>query len=77
MQEDHQGFLLQYSQPSREPNQETIDSLVGEFQSRFSDLVDRYLPRVSAIPIFQGMTWVPTWKATPNCKVGVPDPKSC
>lgn len=47
------SIFLQYSQPSIELNKESIDPLVGEFQSIFSDLVNRYLPRVSATPIFQ------------------------
>lgn len=32
----------------------------------FKELLQRYVPSISSIPLLQGMTWDPTWKATPS-----------
>lgn len=38
----------------------------GKLRDRLSVLVDRYLPFVSTIPLYQGMSWEPTWKSLPT-----------
>ena len=37
-----------------------------DLSERVKDLLTRYVPSVSTIPLTQGMTWYPTWKATPT-----------
>ncbi len=45
---------------------ESVLDQVGRVKQHLPDLVLRYLPRVSQIPLHQGMTWEPTWKAVPS-----------
>lgn len=47
-------------------NQDTFDEVCEELKEKFDYLIYSYPPGISNIPIFQGMTWVPTWKATPK-----------
>lgn len=47
---------------------DSVIELIGKMKSCMSQLVSRYLPRVSRIPLFQGMSWDPTWKALPTHK---------
>lgn len=39
--------------------------MVGEIKSNLPQLIARYLPKVSEVPLFQGISWEPVWKAQP------------
>lgn len=48
----------------------SIDSIVevaGQMRPLLRQLILRYVPKVSSIPLLQGMTLTPTWKAVPSC----------
>jgi len=45
---------------------ESVQEIVGEMKVFLPDLLSRYLPRLSTIPLCQGMSWVPTWKSLPT-----------
>jgi hypothetical protein len=47
-------------------NPESVLEQVAKIKWDLPSLVQRYLPRVSTIPLHQGMCWEPTWKAIPN-----------
>ena len=40
--------------------------LNGQLKTAFERLQPMYLPWISKIPLFKGITWTPTWKSTPN-----------
>lgn len=45
-----------------------VASFIGIITEKIPNLVNRYLPGVSTIPLNQGMKWVPTWKSLPTFK---------
>lgn len=45
---------------------EAASEFCGRLRESFPDLIGRYLPWVSTIPLNQGITWLPTWKALPT-----------
>nr|UJQ92483.1 MAG: putative RNA-dependent RNA polymerase [Mitoviridae sp.] len=50
--------------PWRDP--ERVERCVNHMKTYLYDLSLRYLPRASQIPVYQGISWVPTWKALPS-----------
>lgn len=60
-----------------------LDSIVGfvsKVKTKMKSLFDRYCPFIRSIPVYQGMEWVPTWKAIPTnslvkwaCELGLLD----
>lgn len=44
---------------------QVVDELKGSFHS----LVDRYIPHARRIPLQQGLTFEPTWKALPTSRI--------
>lgn len=48
---------------------DSILSLVSQVKSKLPTLVSRYMPWLTTIPLNQGMTWDPTWKALPTHKI--------
>lgn len=38
----------------------------SDLKQAFSNIHRKYLPWISTIPLEKGMTWMPTWKSTPN-----------
>lgn len=47
-------------------DQDSVVSFVSEFKDKFRTLQERDLPWISSIPVFQGIRWIPTWKALPS-----------
>lgn len=43
-----------------------VIGFVSKVKEKMKSLLDRYTPYVSSIPVHQGMSWVPTWKAVPS-----------
>lgn len=43
-----------------------VIGLCGELKSLLQPLLNRYLPWLPRVPLNQGMTWDPTWKALPT-----------
>lgn len=43
-----------------------ILEVCSELKSGFQDILHRYCPWVTQIPIEQGISWIPTWKLVPN-----------
>lgn len=41
-------------------------STCKEVKEIFPSLQKRYLPDVASIPVYQGLSWVPTWKSVPS-----------
>ncbi|KAK7231131.1 hypothetical protein RIF29_45991 [Crotalaria pallida] len=53
--------------PTAGPNDpEKVVQAVNRVAETLPQLVGRYLPWVSKIPLDEGVTWEPTWKAIPN-----------
>ncbi|OIW15543.1 hypothetical protein TanjilG_01066 [Lupinus angustifolius] len=50
--------------PWKDP--EKVVQAVNRVAETLPQLVGRYLPWVSKIPLDEGVTWEPTWKAIPN-----------
>ncbi|KAL5798384.1 hypothetical protein ACOSQ2_003204 [Xanthoceras sorbifolium] len=51
-----------------------VMSICSELTTRFHHLQKTYLPWISEIPVYQGISWVPTWKSLPNspkCRRGL------
>lgn len=44
----------------------SLKAVLGEIQTSFRKLQPLYKPWISKIPLQQGMTWDPTWKALPE-----------
>lgn len=42
---------------------------LGQVKMKMTDLFHRYLPWLPEIPLYQGMSWDPTWKALPTFRV--------
>lgn len=42
---------------------------IGQIKWNMRDLLLRYLPRLTTIPLHQGFVWEPTWKALPMYRV--------
>lgn len=51
---------------------DAVYSAVCTTKVGMTDLIKRYVPLVSSIPLHQGFRWVPTWKALPTF-VDLPD----
>lgn len=47
---------------------DSVQQMVGDMKMNLQSLVDRYLPRLSSIPLYQGVSWAPTWKSLPTFK---------
>jgi hypothetical protein len=47
---------------------ERVAEQVSLIKSCLSDLLQRYLPRLSQVPLCRGVTWLPTWKSLPTYK---------
>lgn len=45
---------------------DSIESVAGEIRPLLRQLILRYVPWVTRIPLHQGMSFVPTWKAVPS-----------
>lgn len=45
---------------------DAVSEVVAEARPRIKPLLLRYLPSISTIPLFQGMSWRPTWKSLPT-----------
>lgn len=48
---------------------ENIDresTFLSEIKDNMKSLILRYIPSITTIPLFQGMSWSPTWKALPT-----------
>lgn len=43
-----------------------VYSFITEIKHQFKGLVKRYIPDIHTIPLNQGMSWVPSWKALPT-----------
>ena len=39
---------------------------IYRMSSNWETLLTRYLPNLTSIPLYQGIQWVPTWKAIPS-----------
>lgn len=50
--------------PWKDPD--SVQSQVGDIKLSLPVLLERYLPWVHRIPLNQGITWTPTWKALPT-----------
>ena len=50
---------------------DSVRSVVGELKTHGMELIYRYLPGISTIPIHQGISWEPTWKSVPNVRIPV------
>lgn len=46
------------------PNPRGVVSFILRVQKSVPELIKRYVPHISTIPLFQGIRWDPTWKAT-------------
>jgi len=55
--------------PLTQDEEESVNNMANVIKQLFPVLVSRYIPWVTTIPLKQGMTWLPTWKAIPNYKV--------
>lgn len=64
--------------PLTDEQEESVNNMANVVKQLFPVLIPRYLPWVNTIPLKQGITWLPTWKAIPNYKVfkGFDLPKS-
>ena len=47
-------------------NMYEVCSFIGDIKPIIKHLVLRYCPTVPTIPLFQGMSWDPTWKSLPT-----------
>jgi hypothetical protein len=47
---------------------DTVSEVVGQLKGCLPTIMNRYLPRLSKIPLCQGMSWTPTWKSLPTYK---------
>jgi hypothetical protein len=45
---------------------EAVTEVVSDMKGCLKDLMLRYVPRVRDIPLYQGMSFDPTWKALPT-----------
>jgi hypothetical protein len=45
---------------------DSVLPVVNEIKSNMKSLITRYVPDISKLPLHQGMTWDPTWKALPT-----------
>ncbi|XP_075515538.1 uncharacterized protein LOC142550184 [Primulina tabacum] len=43
-----------------------VVSWIGTLKGDLVELLDRYVPKLSHIPLNQGMSWLPSWKALPS-----------
>lgn len=48
---------------------DTIMEVCDLVKTRSRALINRNLPWISTIPLYQGISWEPTWKAVPNIKI--------
>lgn len=47
---------------------DTLSEVVGQLKGCLPYIMNGYLPRLSKIPLCQGMSWTPTWKSLPTYK---------
>lgn len=52
--------------PLTSSEEESVNNMANVIKQLLPQLVSRYIPWVTTIPLKQGMTWLPTWKAIPN-----------
>lgn len=57
------GTFSTISTPHRDIG--SVKEVLGEIKDSFRELQPTYLPDLPFIPLTKGMTWEPTWKATP------------
>lgn len=50
-------------------DEDSVNATASGIKQLIPTLVSRYIPWVTRIPLRQGITWLPTWKAIPNYKV--------
>lgn len=50
--------------PWKDPD--SVINAVGNMKRKMKYLLQRYVPDLPTIPLHQGMTWDPTWKALPT-----------
>lgn len=50
--------------PWRDPDR--VVRCVDHLKTYIADLSSRYLPGLPRVPVYQGISWVPTWKALPS-----------
>lgn len=43
-----------------------VTEYIGEKGALFKELFLRYVPQIESLPLLQGITFDPTWKALPN-----------
>lgn len=55
--------------PLTDSEEESVNNMANVVKQLLPQLVERYIPWVTSIPLKQGITWLPTWKAIPNYKV--------
>lgn len=55
--------------PLTDSEEESVNSMANTVKQLLPQLVTRYIPWVTQIPLRQGISWSPTWKAIPNYKV--------
>ena len=48
---------------------DSVMDVVSEVKTKGRRLISLYMPWVSQIPIHQGISWMPTWKAVPNGRI--------
>nr|POF02745.1 hypothetical protein CFP56_04978 [Quercus suber] len=50
------------------PGADSTPKMVGQLKGCLPTIMNRYLPRLSKIPLCQGMSWTSTWKSLPTYK---------
>lgn len=50
-------------------SEDRVLPMVGLVKTKLPQLLSRYLPRISTVPLHQGMEWTPTWKALPTFRL--------
>lgn len=55
--------------PLTKEQEESVSNFSELFVRDLPDLIQRYLPKVTQIPLQQGIRWRPSWKALPNYAV--------
>lgn len=46
-----------------------VETIVGKIKGKLPTIIAINLPRITTIPLYQGMTWMPSWKALPTHKL--------
>lgn len=48
---------------------ESVRGVLSDIKLCLPNIINRYIPWLSNIPLFQGMPWYPTWKSLPTFRV--------